>query len=79
MARQQSTRQRTLEVLRVQGFDHVEPRKGGYIYVGCSQCEALVINGVACHETGCPNATHECHGCNAIVPMRQKYCAECAS
>lgn len=21
----------------------------------CSQCEALVINGVARHETGCPN------------------------
>ena len=25
-------------------------------HVGCSQCAALVINGVACHETGCPNA-----------------------
>lgn len=24
--------------------------------VGCSQCEALVINGIACHETDCPNA-----------------------
>jgi hypothetical protein len=24
--------------------------------VRCSQCEALVINGVPCHETGCPNA-----------------------
>jgi hypothetical protein len=22
---------------------------------GCDQCEALVINGVFCHETGCPN------------------------
>jgi hypothetical protein len=22
----------------------------------CDQCEALVINGVYCHETGCPNA-----------------------
>lgn len=21
----------------------------------CNQCEALVINGVFCHETGCPN------------------------
>ena len=22
----------------------------------CDQCEMLFINGVACHETGCPNA-----------------------
>jgi hypothetical protein len=22
--------------------------------IKCDQCEALVINGVACHETGCP-------------------------
>lgn len=22
----------------------------------CDQCEMLSINGVACHETGCPNA-----------------------
>jgi len=21
----------------------------------CDQCEALMINGVFCHETGCPN------------------------
>jgi len=25
-------------------------------HVGCSQCEALVINGIACHEGGCPNS-----------------------
>ena len=23
--------------------------------VTCDQCEMLSINGVACHETGCPN------------------------
>lgn len=23
--------------------------------ISCNQCEALVINGVFCHETGCPN------------------------
>lgn len=26
------------------------------VRVRCSQCEALTINGIACHETGCPNA-----------------------
>jgi hypothetical protein len=24
--------------------------------VRCSQCEAMIINGVPCHERGCPNA-----------------------
>ena len=39
-----------------------EPRTGSS-YAGakqwrvrCSQCEALVINGIATHERGCPNA-----------------------
>jgi hypothetical protein len=47
------------------------------IAVRCSCCEALVINGVPCHETGCSNAVHECAGCNALVPMRIRYCEEC--
>jgi hypothetical protein len=25
------------------------------VHVRCSQCAALFINGMACHETGCPN------------------------
>lgn len=25
------------------------------VRVRCSQCDALVINGIACHETGCPH------------------------
>ena len=45
--------------------------------VSCTQCEALVINGVPCHETGCPNMKRECAGCNAIIPARLKYCADC--
>jgi hypothetical protein len=31
--------------------------------IRCNQCEAAMINGVFCHETGCPNA-------------RKKYVAE---
>lgn len=35
----------------------------------CSQCEMLVINGVACHETGCPRAwadeVRECKWCGS--------------
>jgi len=43
--------------LRQQGFDLTTyDRSSGYYKVRCSQCEALVINGIACHETGCPNS-----------------------
>ncbi len=24
--------------------------------MACDQCEAVSINGIACHETGCPNS-----------------------
>ncbi len=37
------------------GFDRCLTFKSGTLTVGCSQCQALVIQGVACHETGCPN------------------------
>jgi len=26
----------------------------------CNQCEAMMINGVFCHETGCPNSPLGC-------------------
>lgn len=41
--------------LEAQGFDRCRLTRDG-VRVGCSQCEALCINGVACHETGCPRA-----------------------
>ena len=45
--------------------------------IQCSACAALVISGVPCHEIGCPQATRECNGCNARIPVRQKYCEDC--
>jgi hypothetical protein len=63
--------------LLARGFDATEHTRSRFARPKCSQCEVLVINGVACHETGCSNAVHECHGCNELIPMRQKYCAEC--
>lgn len=42
------------ESLRRSGFDKTKVFDGSVI-VRCSQCEALVINGCATHETGCPN------------------------
>jgi hypothetical protein len=58
--------------LKIRGFDSSVGR-----HVKCSQCQAMVINGHACHETGCPNATHECSGCNAIISKDTKYCQDC--
>lgn len=48
--------QRLRSSLRRRGFDQcrLNEDKTGY-RVGCSQCQACCINGIACHETGCPN------------------------
>ena len=69
-----------LHQLRRLGFDRscVVPFERG-ARIGCSQCQAASINGVPCHERGCPHATHECKGCNETIPARQTYCADCAS
>lgn len=49
-----------LQKLRRNGFDRSEyDRSSGRHRVRCSQCEALVINGIACHESGCPNEKRE--------------------
>ena len=68
----------SLANLRAKGFDgstHVPFTK---LYrPRCSACEVLVINGTPCHETGCPQAMHECNGCNALISANQRYCEDC--
>jgi hypothetical protein len=69
-----------LDELHALGFDLSYISMGtvnGVLYPRCSQCHALVVNGVATHESGCVNALHECTGCNALVPMNQRYCEDC--
>ena len=45
-----------IDELRRQGFDLSEYDKHiGHWRVRCSQCEAMVINGVPCHEASCPH------------------------
>lgn len=44
-----------LKSLRQLGFDETKRSGQGY-RVRCSQCQAMVINGVPTHERGCPNA-----------------------
>jgi hypothetical protein len=70
----------TLDDFHARGFDRSAHTFGrpNLISVACSQCQSLVVNGTATHERGCPNAMHECNGCNALVPMRVRYCEDCA-
>lgn len=46
-----------IESLIEHGFDESYAKEDGTVKVRCSQCQALVINGFSCHETGCPNAS----------------------
>ena len=42
------------------GFDRTENVLFTSRYrIRCSQCEACAINGVPCHETGCPNTPRD--------------------
>ena len=50
----------------------------------CNSCEALMINGVYCHETGCPDAwksyTRECFECGFDFSPEERYqrvCQDC--
>lgn len=47
-----------LESVLARGFDESEAASPGErgVHVRCSQCQALVVSGVATHEHGCPNA-----------------------
>ena len=68
-----------LDQLKAQGFDRsIRAGRVGLesIHVACSQCQAAVINGLPCHESGCPAATHACLACDAQIPTRQRYCSE---
>ena len=42
----------------------------------CDSCEALTINGVLCHESGCPDAwkdeLRECKGCGQKFKPEQR-------
>ena len=65
--------------LRARGFDRSANVPFTRLYrVVCSQCEALVLNGVPTHERGCPQDKGECRGCGAPIPARHRWCEECA-
>lgn len=66
-----------LQSLRAKGFDesYNVPFTRQYV-VKCSCCEAVVINGYPCHETGCPNMKYECEGCGDLIDY-PGYCQDC--
>lgn len=43
----------------------------------CSSCEVLTINGVLCHETGCPDSwkdeQRECKWCGTMFKPEDKH------
>lgn len=44
--------------------------------VRCDQCEAAMINGVFCHETGCPNSRAR-YDADSDTWVKQYNCFEC--
>ena len=48
---------------------------------GCDQCEPLMINGMFCHETGCPNAWRDtkitCFECGFDFYPDERYRTVC--
>lgn len=70
----------TLDDILARGFDRSElDEDDNTISVKCSYCDALVINGVPCHERGCENQTHECEECCTQIPASQRICEDCAN
>ena len=51
-------------------------------YTMCDQCEVLTINGVRCHETGCPNAwkdeRRECAWCGVEFTPEERHQSCCS-
>lgn len=69
-----------IQELEAKGFDACGPLDTGGVRVGCTRCDALVINGVPCHESGCVNQMRECSGCSNLIPALRfrRFCDDCA-
>jgi hypothetical protein len=48
----------------------------------CNSCEAVMINGIYCHENGCPDAwkdyKRECKWCGSMFTPEDKYQTCCS-
>lgn len=45
-------------------------------HIRCDSCESLMINGLFCHETGCPN-TNARYDADSETWIRQRECFAC--
>lgn len=43
---------------------------------GCDQCTAMMIQGVFCHETGCPNSRKKWNGEEWVAVFKCYECGE---
>jgi hypothetical protein len=57
------------------GFDE-SYIKDKFVKIKCSQCNALVLQGIACHEDHCPNTKYRCRGCYTWIEY-YGYCQDC--
>jgi hypothetical protein len=50
--------------------------------IGCDQCEMVAINGVACHEQGCPSShvgtVRECFECGCEFEPESRFSRYCS-
>ncbi len=46
--------------------------------MACDRCEVVRINGIVCHETGCPRQPKECKNCGQrFEPVRGfQFCSD---
>lgn len=69
-------------------FQECDRCDGEGVIIACDQCQVLSIQGVACHETGCPNSwidpvtgkafQQECYACGSMFlpgTKGQRYCS----
>lgn len=42
------------------------------VRVSCDQCQLLRINGIVCHEIGCPNQPRQCKNCDRTMRQGQR-------
>lgn len=62
------------QVATIQDKNEIRNRRN--LTMQCDQCEALMINGTFCHETGCPN-THSRYDADEDCWIAQRKCFTC--
>lgn len=59
-------KQTAIDILEARGFTVTATPFQKNVRISCNSCAASAINGMACHETGCPAERwfHECSECD---------------